>query len=111
MVLFMETTNTLGLSRWREPYCPSWCAGHGAGVQPWETTATRCQEREHAGETATVAGVGVTLVQLESEARVMAPALVALCDGGDLLLTESDAHELGLALVRAAERLRRERLS
>lgn len=108
MVGGMTTNLDTMPSGFREPQCPSWCVGHGAGRQPWETTSWG-QDREHGGDSVRVGGASVSVLQLEHEDHTMAPAVVGLFDAEDLLLSEVDAHELGLALVRAADRIRRER--
>lgn len=103
------TTNLETLpSGWREPHCPSWCLGHGAGRQPWETTDGG-QDRDHGGDSVRVAGASVAVLQREHEDHTLAPPVVSLLDASDLFLSEVEAHELGLALVRAADRIRRER--
>ena len=107
-------TTTAITTRHTESICPSWCAGHTEVYQGWETlTATGRKIRQHSpAEYPIIGGIAVIVAQVEHEDTGMnAPTVMVDADDNapDHELSEADAHELGLALVRAAERIRRER--
>ena len=95
-----------------EAICPSWCAGHRDEYQAWEERLdSRTPERDHADHGTVVGDLSVTLLQTEVPDGMLAPRVVVANDvEGMHELTEDQAHELGMALVRAADRLRRLRM-
>ena len=105
----MTTSST---NRLTEAICPSWCAGHRDEYQAWEERLdSRTPERDHADRGTVIGGVSVSLLQTEVPDGMLTPRVVVAGDTeGMHELTEDQAHDLGLALVRAADRLRRMRM-
>lgn len=90
--------------------CPPWCAGHAGPYQSWEElTDGTGHSREHSERVTSFGGVDIAVGQTEhSDGTFGAPHVeVYADDGADL--TEAQAHELGMALVRAADTIRRAR--
>lgn len=105
----MTTTTT---TRPTEDVCPSWCSGHEGLYQDWEKcTSDGALVRNHADAGVLIGSAIVCLTQEDHRSTGMAPARVGVSIDdmrGELELTEAQAHELGMSLVRAADVLRRE---
>lgn len=91
--------------------CPPWCtvdqASHIAGLDTWDGDVL------HRGKPLDILGrasLALVSATTPSGVPVETPG-VDLFDLGDEPLTEAQAHELGMALVRAADVLRRERVA
>jgi len=108
----MTTTTT----RPTEAICPPWCAGHEGVYHGWETlTDTGKKVRDHSpAEYPIIGGLAVMLVQIEHEDTGMsAPGVAVDSDTMDTAhtMTDAEAHELGMAIVRAADVARRYRMA
>ncbi|WP_299057932.1 hypothetical protein [uncultured Nocardioides sp.] len=96
--------------------CPPWCAGHQDGYQRWEQHNDGTIRRYHDDHGVVVGDVTVTVgVEEVLEQGLQAPRVnVTLenLDNSDFTeLADGDAHELGMAIVRAADTARRFRLA
>lgn len=92
------------------PVCPDWCLGHDGDFQDWETlTDGSGQIRGHAGRSVQIGNVSVFVSAIEREDGVLdKPTVDMWVDFGQSAeLTEAQAHELGMALVRAGDMIRR----
>lgn len=109
----MTTTTT----RPTEAICPTYCVGHDDRYQPWEArTDGSGQERDHASPVSSFGPVEIYFRQTEriyfrqtedSRHVLGAPVIDIFVNDGASELTEAEAHELGLALVRAGDTIRR----
>lgn len=94
--------------------CPHWCAGHEDGYQRWEQWYDGSTRRYHDQTPVHIGGVTVTLGVEERENEGLGAPRVEIqveCLEVDYAeMTDGDAHELGLAIVRAADTARRFRL-
>lgn len=101
------------VDRTKLPTCPPWCSGHDdLGYQSWEDLAVDGVRRtdairEHSARTSVYGPGEVALGQTErSDGTWKAPHVEVYVNGSGEL-TEAQAHELGLALVRAGDAIRR----
>ncbi|GAA1928197.1 hypothetical protein GCM10009737_32560 [Nocardioides lentus] len=106
---------TSPIQRPTEDICPPWCAGHLDGYQRWEQFSDGSIRRFHDEHGVVIGDITVTvgaeeILQQGLQAPRVNVTLENLDNSDSTELSDSDAHELSLAIARAADTARRFRL-